>query len=720
MKKKLEFLLKKKLVQNSRVVHFSKMYMKVNRFFIILLSLFSFIQSFAQTNEDDELKKRQEKIEIILRMQDTRTIFDGKLISLLNDKDSLVRRRVVYAFGSIQDTSVISLLFDRLDDTITAFAIGQIAPNLSQTGRISLAHDLIWSRMKSINSLARAKLIEEIGKFGTEEALSDLLNIYGETSDPIVVNSLTMSIARFAIRGITTREAVQYLLKMIKPIDNTPWQVVYALQRIGNNPEVHSNLEMITPLFKHSNPLVRMNLATLLGKVRNDKICLEPLQKLAEFDVDWRVRVNALKALSNYNLRDNDEIIRIFKRAFYSGNTNLAITAINAFGNTKLKKEKNPAASEAILSLEKIAVNKNNDYMWQLQAEAAIAVAKLEGDNAFKIIKPTEYPQSMLQEQLLIALGMTGSKEALSVLSSNLDVNKPRLYRAALEGMSELVRRNRGDSSIVESVYKSTLTALKANDVAVITTAASILGDSIFQRNKSVDPLIETLSNLRVPDDIEAIQEIISVLGKLKDRRAEKILKNQLEQRDRSIINAAIAALKLITGNDYSSEAPKYFEPLYTDFDFKYLNSLRDTIRVKVETIRGDIVIDLYKNIAPFSVMSFLKLASQRGFYRGLSFHRIVPNFVIQGGDPRGDGWGGPGYTIRSEFSPLTFETGMVGLASSGKDTEGSQFFITQSPQPHLDGRYTIIGKVVHGMNVVNKIQLDDHIFDVKIIEAKE
>ncbi len=711
--------MKKKLAQNSKVVHCSKFYMRVNQYFLILFSLFALMQSYAQIREDEELKRRQEKIEMILRRQDTRTIFDGELISLLYDKDSLVRRRVVYAFGSIQDTSVINLLFDRLDDTITAFAIGQIAPNISQPSRISLANDLIWFRMKNINTRAQAKLIEEIGKFGNEETLFDLLTIYGETKDPIVANSLTMSIARFAIRGITTREAVQYLLKFIKPIDSTPWQVVYALQRIGNNPEIHSHLEMVTQLLNHSNPIVRMNLATLLGKVRNEKICLEPLQKLAEFDVDWRVRVNALKALSNYDLRGNDEIIMVYKRAFNSGNTNIAITAIDAFGNTRLKIGENHAVNEAIFSLEKIALNKNNDYMWQLQSEAAITVAKLEGENAFKIIKPSEYHQTKLQEQLLIALGMTGSKEALRVITSNLDVSKPRLYRAALEGMLELVRRNRGDSFLVESVYESTLTALKINDVSVITTATSILSDSIFDSHRAVDPLIETLSKLHLPDDIEAIQGIISLLGKLKDQRAENILKSQFEQKDRSIINAALSALKLLTGNDYSSQVPKYFEPLYTDFDFKYLNSLRDTIRVKLETIRGDIVIDLYKNIAPFSVMSFLKLASQRGFYRGLSFHRIVPNFVIQGGDPRGDGWGGPGYTIRSEFSPLNFETGMVGLASSGKDTEGSQFFITQSPQPHLDGRYTIIGKVVYGMDVVNKIQLEDRIFDIKIIQAK-
>jgi len=341
----------------------------------------------------------------------------------------------------------------------------------------------------------------------------------------------------------------------------------------------------------------------------------------------------------------------------------------------------------------------------------------LKERDAFPFIKLTRYPQPRLQSQLLIAIGLTGAPEGLNILEEYIGNDNPSLYRSALDGIQELSKKNSNDSVIIEEVYQITIKALKVNDVSILSTAASILGDSLFARKGSVLPLIEALSNLRIPDDVEAMQEIISTLGKLKDDKAIDILVDKLDERDRSIQLAAVSALKSITGKDYSSDILKYFEPIFIDFDFKYLQSFKDTIRVKMETIRGDVIMELYKNIAPLTVMSFLKLATQRGFYRGLSFHRIVPNFVVQGGDPRGDGWGGPGYSIRSEFSPLTYETGMVGMASSGKDTEGSQFFITQSPQPHLDGRYTIFGKVISGMDVVNKIQLDDHIFDIKIIQ---
>ena len=99
-----------------------------------------------------------------------------------------------------------------------------------------------------------------------------------------------------------------------------------------------------------------------------------------------------------------------------------------------------------------------------------------------------------------------------------------------------------------------------------------------------------------------------------------------------------------------------------------------------------------------------------RSYYDGLTFHRVVPDFVAQGGDPRGDGWGGPGFTLRCELSPRRYLRGTVGMALAGKDTGGSQFFITHSMQPHLDGKYTIIGEVVAGMEVVDTLLPGDRI----------
>ena len=132
-----------------------------------------------------------------------------------------------------------------------------------------------------------------------------------------------------------------------------------------------------------------------------------------------------------------------------------------------------------------------------------------------------------------------------------------------------------------------------------------------------------------------------------------------------------------------------------------------DAPRLRCETRRGTLVIALDGRAAPNAAATVLALAED-GYYDEGVFHRVVPDFVVQGGDPRGDGWGGPGFTIRSEWSRIPYERGAVGIAHSGKDTGGSQFFITLSPQPHLNGRYTVIGKVVSGMDVADAVQPGD------------
>ena len=110
--------------------------------------------------------------------------------------------------------------------------------------------------------------------------------------------------------------------------------------------------------------------------------------------------------------------------------------------------------------------------------------------------------------------------------------------------------------------------------------------------------------------------------------------------------------------------------------------------------------------------VNFLQLTNQ-SFFNGLEFHRVIPDFVVQTGDPRGDGWGGPGYTIRDELNRMPFERGVLGRASAGPDTAGSQFFIALSRQPHLDGLYTSFGRVIHGMEVLDAIIQGDRIVTV-------
>jgi peptidyl-prolyl cis-trans isomerase B (cyclophilin B) len=139
-----------------------------------------------------------------------------------------------------------------------------------------------------------------------------------------------------------------------------------------------------------------------------------------------------------------------------------------------------------------------------------------------------------------------------------------------------------------------------------------------------------------------------------------------------------------------------------------------------IETTRGTIEIELAPQHAPKTVNNFVFLARE-GFYDGASFHRVINDFMVQGGDPTGSGRGGPGYKFEDETrgNPLRHETGVLSMANAGPNTNGSQFFITHSPQPHLDGKHTVFGKVTSGKDVVDAIKQGDKMVKVEIVESE-
>jgi peptidyl-prolyl cis-trans isomerase B (cyclophilin B) len=143
---------------------------------------------------------------------------------------------------------------------------------------------------------------------------------------------------------------------------------------------------------------------------------------------------------------------------------------------------------------------------------------------------------------------------------------------------------------------------------------------------------------------------------------------------------------------------------------------LQKTYQASIETNRGTIELELYPQHAPKTVNNFVFLASE-GYYDGVIFHRVIKDFMIQGGDPTGTGRGGPGYRFEDEVknNPLTHETGVISMANAGPNTNGSQFFITHLPQPHLNGKHTVFGKVSNGQDVVAAIRQGDRITKVTI-----
>jgi peptidyl-prolyl cis-trans isomerase B (cyclophilin B) len=149
-------------------------------------------------------------------------------------------------------------------------------------------------------------------------------------------------------------------------------------------------------------------------------------------------------------------------------------------------------------------------------------------------------------------------------------------------------------------------------------------------------------------------------------------------------------------------------------------SSKTERILAELTTSEGLITVELFFKKAPATVANFIHLADS-GFYKGTIFHRVIQGFMTQGGDPSGDGTGGPGWTIADEIAPdLKHEAGTLSMANAGPNTGGSQFFFCHMPQPHLDGRHSIFGKVVSGFDVFTRIEKGDPILSVKILETKK
>jgi cyclophilin family peptidyl-prolyl cis-trans isomerase len=282
-----------------------------------------------------------------------------------------------------------------------------------------------------------------------------------------------------------------------------------------------------------------------------------------------------------------------------------------------------------------------------------------------------------------------------------------RQYPPALDFVVNELRN--ADTAIIRSMAAATVTAMNYHkslkphdrirfsavykdlmqsqtDPAVLASIATALADTALGHREILqDPafLYTAKSKLRLPEHYEAFQPVESAIAYF-EGRPEQIIRNEFNH----------------------------------PIDWNLVAELRTDQRVTIKTTRGDIVIRLFINESPGSVANFLALARQDYFDDKL-FHRVVPNFVIQTGCKRGDGWGAEDYSIRSEFSPRAYATGSVGMASAGKDTEGTQWFITHSPTPHLDGRYTLFAEVVEGMRVIDYIGVGDRIIDVVVDNIK-
>ena len=253
---------------------------------------------------------------------------------------------------------------------------------------------------------------------------------------------------------------------------------------------------------------------------------------------------------------------------------------------------------------------------------------------------------------------------------------------------------------------------LKADDFVVRAAAANGLLE--LKATGAVRALFDAYQATTGDSTYVARAALLTALNGLDPATARPLLQQALQDKDWALrVKAAMLLHDQGVTDTAAAMRPAPVRPM-DDATRQSLLAPQFSPHAFIETDRGTVEIELAIVDAPMTVGNFMDLA-RKGFFNGIAIHRVVPDFVVQDGDPRGDGEGGPGYTIRDEINEQPYLRGTVGMALDWKDTGGSQWFITHSPQPHLDARYTVFGHVVNGIEVVDRIQGGDVIRRIQI-----
>lgn len=605
----------------------------------------------------------------IADLQDRR--LPDSLYPYFTHKDATYRREAVLAFGSIQESS----------------AVGRIGALLLKDGDPSVRKAAAFALGQTQHPSAESMLLDALEKENTAEVTAKILEAYGKTtgewdldpdaflSDSLTAAGLGWSIYRAGLRGKAGPAAVEVAKELLnnRHTEATRMGAAHFFARGARDFGAVENM-LISSARGDGSPEVRMALAAALGKIPTDST-LAALKDLIKTDDNSGVVINALKALGSFPY---GRVKHYLYQALNNRDVNAGI-----------------AASEVIITLlgsdDWIEVSSLTTQVtqWRIQAnlyEAALKAGQ-NPDLAREVRRRYEAATDPFQKAALLG-SLKHFPAAWSFVTSELRQADTAVVRSA--AAATLLAMNHSDqfNKALRSRFAETFQQLmeSQDDPAVLGTIAMALGDSALgYRNILRDPsfLLEAKKKLKLPEHNESLQAIEAAIAHFENRKGPATL-----------------------ANDYNHA-----------IDWALVKTIPEDQRAIIKTTRGNIIIRLLVNEAPGSVANFVWLA-RNGYFDKKVLHRVVPNFVVQDGCKRGDGWGSEDYSIRSEFSPRRYRAGSVGMASAGKDTEGTQWFITHSPTPHLDGRYTIFAELIDGMRVLDFLQVGDEITGVEIVSS--
>ncbi len=599
------------------------------------------------------------------------------------------------------DTSFIPMLkqidFNKFSELI-CFAIGQI-------GQSTVSTKFLWFKVYGDDFFQNSEYIfEAIGKTGTSADLEKINEVYANFDGPVFpYDGISLAIRQFAFRGIENETAKQILIdEATNPLTSIERKcdALFTLARIGSSPKLNSALIDILKSNDFEEQNIELKQYALMNfsaqkyfedvQINFSNLMSETAKTLLEIEIAKTVY---------YKEVNTQEELNILLSLLDAPNPNVSRAAANSLRNIKFQNEELKIYLESFL-LEKI----NDDLNPHTLGELVVSMVSLF-PSSFAELPINIFSSKIHIVYLFEAAGINPEGE----INLNLLIGEflsERNLKDEIPILKNLIKFQRHFPKN-DNLNNILLSSLKSEDAPLVSIAADGVDSFFIVKNsaelKKIIPakIYEELNN---PDFIEGIMSLTNL--------AEKIDKDFYNEVIEIVKNSSLYSIRKFisdkAGINYKGEKElTHFEEI-VNYSFIYKAA-------EIKTAKGNITIEFLPVYAPITIGNFCKLA-ENGFYNEIEFHRVVPGFVVQAGDPSGTGWGGPGYDIISEFSPLPFETGMVGMASAGKDTESSQFFIMQGNYPHLNGRYSLFAQVIEGMHVVYNLDQGDKIESIKLL----
>jgi cyclophilin family peptidyl-prolyl cis-trans isomerase/HEAT repeat protein len=499
---------------------------------------------------------------------------------------------------------------------------------------------------------------------------------------------------RLGVYALVRLKAYPQLAAAVLDANGTPrvrwWPVAYALQRLEDKRALPALLALAT----EAHPYTRAFALKGLGALK-DPAAVPTIVPLLTSGERWVV-VEAVRALGRIGDRSAaPHLLKLLQDSH--GDPHVRLEIVIALGSMHGA----PGVVDTLLDFL-------SDQSPSIRAAALRSTAALDPENFVTILSGLD-PDThwSVRAALASVLGTLTIDIGLPRLTAMLSDSDQRVVPAVLESFVKLKAPN---------AVQVLLERLKADDAVVRAAAANGIGE--LQPPEGAQALADAYAAGQRDPNYTARAAALGAIAKYGAAAAGPVLRTALADKDWAVRVRAAMLLKQLDPSATDLGAAIRPAPTTLPSDaYESPSVVNPTVstHVYIETDRGMVQLELAVIDAPLTSLNFITLA-RSGYFNGLSLHRVVPDFVIQDGDPRGDGEGAPGYTIRDEFNERPYLRGTVGMAlDPWPDTGGSQWFITHSPQPHLDAKYTVFGRVISGMEVVDQLQQWDVIRRVRV-----